>query len=242
MGSRDLDEAVAEMVRVLTPHARADWRRQAGELDWSCWETAAHVAHDLLAYAGQLAALPDSAYLPFDLVVSDDASPHDLLRVAAGAGRLLSVALAASDPSVRAWHWGPTDPSGFAALGVNETLVHTPGTSPKGSASTGSRRKLSAVPYSPGSFPARQRGIRSRRCSGPPAVLTFLAVLDPPPGSRRPTPDSNLPDSAVHAAYQHPHTVHVLAAVGNVSVAASGTAHPHRVCRPLLAPSISGLP
>ncbi len=125
MGSRDLDEAVAEMVRVLTPHARADWRRQAGELDWSCWETAAHVAHDLLAYAGQLAALPDSAYLPFDLVVSDDASPHDLLRVAAGAGRLLSVVLAASDPSVRAWHWGPTDPSGFAALGVNETLVHT---------------------------------------------------------------------------------------------------------------------
>lgn len=125
MDSRDVDQAVAEMMRVLTPHESADWRRQAGTLDWSCWETAAHVAHDLLAYAGQLAALPDSAYLPFDLVVRDDASPHDLLRIATGAGRLLSTALAASETSARAWHWGPTDPSGFAALGVNETLVHT---------------------------------------------------------------------------------------------------------------------
>ncbi len=58
-------------------------------------------------------------------MVRDDASPRDLLRIVTGAGRLLSIALAASDTSVRAWHWGPTDPSGFAALGVNETLVHT---------------------------------------------------------------------------------------------------------------------
>ncbi|MCI4065114.1 hypothetical protein MRQ36_22125 [Micromonospora sp. R77] len=125
MDGRDVDEAVAEMVRVLAPHESADWRRPAGTLEWSCWKTAAHVAHDLLAYAGQLAALPESAYLPFDLVVRDDASPRDLLRTVTGAGRLLSNALAVSDPSVRAWHWGPTDPSGFAALGVNETLVHT---------------------------------------------------------------------------------------------------------------------
>ncbi|MGI5215875.1 maleylpyruvate isomerase N-terminal domain-containing protein [Plantactinospora sp. CA-290183] len=125
MDSRDVDQAVAEMVRVLTPHESADWRRRAGALDWNCWETAAHVAHDLLAYAGQLAARPDTAYLPFDLVVREDASPRELLRIVDAAGRLLSGALAASEPAVRAWHWGPTDPSGFAALGVNETLVHT---------------------------------------------------------------------------------------------------------------------
>jgi hypothetical protein len=125
MNSRDVEQAVAEMVRVLGPHESADWRRRAGTLDWSCWETAAHVAHDLLAYAGQLAAQPDNAYLPFDLVVRDDASSRELLRIVTCAGRLLSTTLAASEPTVRAWHWGPTDPSGFAALGVNETLMHT---------------------------------------------------------------------------------------------------------------------
>jgi hypothetical protein len=47
------------------------------------------------------------------------------LRTVTGVGRLLSCVLAASDSTVRAWHWGSTDPSGFAALGVNETLMHT---------------------------------------------------------------------------------------------------------------------
>jgi hypothetical protein len=28
-------------------------------------------------------------------------------------------------PDLRAWHWGPTDATGFAALGVDEVLVHT---------------------------------------------------------------------------------------------------------------------
>lgn len=125
MDSRDVERAVAEMVQVLTPYEAGDWRRRAGSLDWTCWETAAHVAHDLLAYAGQLADLPDSAYLPCDLVVRGDASPHEVLQVVTAAGRLLSLALAASDSSARAWHWGPTDPSGFAAMGVSETLVHT---------------------------------------------------------------------------------------------------------------------
>jgi hypothetical protein len=125
MDGHDVEQAVAEMVRVLTPYESADWQLRAGTLDWSCWTTAAHVAHDLLAYAGQVAARPDSAYLPFDLVVRQDASPRDLLRIVASCGRLLNNALAASEPTARAWHWGPTDPSGFAALGVTETLMHT---------------------------------------------------------------------------------------------------------------------
>lgn len=125
MDGHDVEQAVAEMVRVLTPYESADWNVRAGTLDWTCWETAAHVAHDLLAYAGQLAAGAERAYLPFDLVVRQGASPRDLLRIVTGSGRLLSTVVATSEPTARAWHWGPTDPSGFAALGVTETLMHT---------------------------------------------------------------------------------------------------------------------
>ena len=134
IGSEDLDRGVAEMLRALGPHTSRDWRCRAGALEWSCWTTAAHIAHDLLAYAGQhdllayagqIAARPADAYLPFDLVVREGAAPDDVLRIAAGCGRLLSDALSRAEPTARGWHWGPTDPSGFAALGVNETLVHT---------------------------------------------------------------------------------------------------------------------
>ena len=59
MGAEDVEQAVAEMVRALGPHVAGDWRRPAGTLEWDCWTTAAHVAHDLLAYAGQVAARPD---------------------------------------------------------------------------------------------------------------------------------------------------------------------------------------
>jgi Mycothiol maleylpyruvate isomerase N-terminal domain len=125
MGSADVERAVTEMERVLTPYASRDWQVPAGSLDWTCWSAAAHVAHDLVAYAGQVAAQPVTAYLPFDLVIRPDASPNDVLQVVIASGRLLSRALAAAGPEVRAWHWGATDPGGFAALGVNETLVHT---------------------------------------------------------------------------------------------------------------------
>jgi len=125
MDGRDVGQAVAEMVRVLSPYESRDWQGSAGSLEWSCWTTAAHVAHDLLAYAGQVAARPGHAYLPFDLVIHAEAPPHDLLQVVIASGRLLSSALAGAEPDARAWHWGASDPGGFAALGVNETLVHT---------------------------------------------------------------------------------------------------------------------
>jgi hypothetical protein len=132
----DVDEAVAFLVRTLRPHASEDWSVRAGPLSWSCQRTAVHLAHDLLAYAGQVAGAAsvsesvsksESAagdYLPVDLRVHGDASPAQLLDVVQAIGRLLAVAVDAAAPDVRAWHWGPTDPAGFAALGVNEVLVH----------------------------------------------------------------------------------------------------------------------
>ncbi|RFU87755.1 hypothetical protein DY218_05740 [Streptomyces triticagri] len=125
MDHQDVDAAVAEMLRALGPHTAADWTVPAGPLEWTCWETAAHIAHDLLAYAGQLAARPTDAYLPIDLNVRPTASPAELLQAVAACGGLLSSALSTADPTLRAWHWGPCDPEGFAAMGVAETLLHT---------------------------------------------------------------------------------------------------------------------
>jgi hypothetical protein len=122
---QDVEQAVAEMVRVLSPHDLLDWQVPAGSLDWSCWTTAAHVAHDLLAYAGQVTARPTTAYLPFDLTIAPDASPREVLQVVTACGGLLSSAVAAASPHTRAWHWGLCDPAGFAAMGVAETLLHT---------------------------------------------------------------------------------------------------------------------
>ncbi|MEV5764540.1 maleylpyruvate isomerase N-terminal domain-containing protein [Micromonospora sp. NPDC052213] len=125
MTGADVDRAVAEMTAVLGPHTGRDWSVPAGGLEWSCWTTAAHVAHDLLAYAGQVAGRPEAAYLPFDLVVSPAAGPAEVLRVVGACGGLLRMAVDAAAPQTRAWHFGPCDPAGFAAMGVAETLLHT---------------------------------------------------------------------------------------------------------------------
>lgn len=125
MDIQDVDRAVAEMVRVLEPYDAQDWAVPAGSLEWSCWATAAHVAHDLLAYAGQVAARPSDAYLPFDLVVHPGGSPREVLQVVTACGGLLSSALTTAGPEARAWHWGACDPAGFAAMGVAEVLLHT---------------------------------------------------------------------------------------------------------------------
>ncbi|OIJ64239.1 hypothetical protein WN71_029150 [Streptomyces mangrovisoli] len=149
------------MLEVLGPHAGADWSVPAGSLEWDCRATAAHVAHDLLAYAAQVAGRPDDAYLPLDLVVRPGTGPADVLRVVAACGGLLSGALAAAGPGMRAWHWGPCDAAGFAAMGTAETLVHTYDITrglgvpwlPSGPLSAGVLRRL--FPDAPPGDPAR---------------------------------------------------------------------------------------
>ncbi|HWS33092.1 MAG TPA: maleylpyruvate isomerase N-terminal domain-containing protein [Actinoplanes sp.] len=125
MDGGDVAAAVAEMLRVLVPAQDLDWGVRAGLLEWTCTETAAHVAHDLTAYATQLAGRVSDAYLPLDLTVPPGTAPAGVLRVVASCGAMLGAVLHAAGPDARAWHWGPADPSGFAAMGVNETLVHT---------------------------------------------------------------------------------------------------------------------
>ena len=125
VGSQHVEEAVAEMVAVLTPHENVGWQARAGSLEWTCWETAAHVAHDLASYAGQLAGRATDGYLPFDLIITPGAVPREVLGVVSACGRLLSSAVASAGAGPVAWHWGMSDAAGFAAMGVAEALVHT---------------------------------------------------------------------------------------------------------------------
>ena len=125
MNAEDLEHALGSMRDVLEPLGARDWSAPAGTLDWTCRETLAHIAHDLLAYAAQLAGRAQDAYLPLDLTVRDVATPSEVLAVAEACGRLLALTLCAAGPDARAWHFGPCDAGGFAALGVAETLIHT---------------------------------------------------------------------------------------------------------------------
>ncbi|HEV7896872.1 MAG TPA: hypothetical protein VGP31_03390 [Planosporangium sp.] len=115
---------------------RPEWQG----LEWDCWETVEHLSDDLFAYVVQLGPRtpPLDGHVPFvwesrrpggpaNTVHADrEAGPAGLLRVLEASGALL-VAMVRTRPSrVRAYHsYGVSDPEGFAAMGVVETLVHT---------------------------------------------------------------------------------------------------------------------
>jgi hypothetical protein len=118
--------ATQELDRALGPALGADWSVPAGDVEWSCRRTAGHIADDLFSYASQVIAQPREGYLPIEAVLEPDASNEDLVRAVSMCGRLLRHAVEAAAPGDRAWHpYGTSDPEGFAAMGVVETLVHT---------------------------------------------------------------------------------------------------------------------
>ncbi|GAA2361587.1 maleylpyruvate isomerase N-terminal domain-containing protein [Dactylosporangium salmoneum] len=115
------------------------WDRPAGTLSWSCWETMEHMADDLFAYAGQIAAAdaPQETYLPFawralreggpnsTIFVEHNAGTLGLLRALDACGAMLAAVVDVAPPARRGWHPdGLSDPEGFAAMGVLEVLVH----------------------------------------------------------------------------------------------------------------------
>jgi hypothetical protein len=117
--------ATSAALDVLEPLTDRSWNARAGDLTWTCHQTAAHMASDLAKYAAQLASRTQGRYPRFGLTVPDDEPPAGLLRVVNGCGRLLGAVVDAAPTDARAWHWGPTDASGFAAMGIAELLVHT---------------------------------------------------------------------------------------------------------------------
>jgi len=117
--------AVDAMRSALTPALDQTWEVPAGDVEWSCRATAAHIADDLFSYASQVIAQPERGYLPIEAVIDPRASNAEILAAVGMCGRLLSNAVDSATPDARAWHpYGTSDPDGFAAMGVVEVLVH----------------------------------------------------------------------------------------------------------------------
>ncbi|MGW9025018.1 GNAT family N-acetyltransferase [Streptomyces sp. NPDC055722] len=129
MGGERVTEAVEGAVAALRAGVDRDWSKvRAGRLEWDCRRAAEHIAGDLFAYAGQLAGRAQDAYVPFDIVLEDDACNEGALQVIETAGVLLAAVVSTTPRQVRAFHPYPfrsADREGFAAMGVAEVLLHT---------------------------------------------------------------------------------------------------------------------
>ncbi|MFD6424664.1 hypothetical protein [Streptomyces sp. NPDC060198] len=136
----DLDLAVRLAVDALREAPAGAWEGMAGSLEWTCWETVEHLSDDLFAYAVQLGPRkpPLAGEVPFlwesrrpggpaNAIHADrEAGPAGLLQVLEASGALLAAMVRTKPPQTRAHHgFGVSDPEGFAAMGIVETLVHT---------------------------------------------------------------------------------------------------------------------
>ncbi|HEX9694807.1 MAG TPA: hypothetical protein VGB64_00670 [Actinomycetota bacterium] len=121
----DIEEAVDGAVAALSAGATGDWAEPAGELAWDCRRTAVHVADCLMAYAAQVAAGPADHWVPFSVSAPRKVRPADLLELVTASGGILAATVGAATRTARAWHpYGVSDPEGFSAMAVTETLVH----------------------------------------------------------------------------------------------------------------------
>ena len=136
----DVTRAATLARETLATAAHLDWHRPAGSLDWSCWETVEHMSDDLFTYAAQLGPTNPSTttHVPFGwyqrreggppltVFVDPAEGPTGLLQVFEACGGMLAAAVGTVPPDRRSYHaYGPSDASGFAAMGVVEVLVHT---------------------------------------------------------------------------------------------------------------------
>lgn len=140
--------ATASVCRdVLEPFADADWDGPAGELEWSCRTTLAHVLAALLYYAINLATRSTE---PRFSGTDPSLAVVELLDALEGRVAVLAEVCAAAPPGARAREahdWGTPDATGFAAFGCNE-ISCTRTTSPMGSKPPSNHRATSAAAYS----------------------------------------------------------------------------------------------
>ncbi|MFG2120857.1 GNAT family N-acetyltransferase [Streptomyces sp. NPDC048710] len=124
----DVIAAVEGSAAVLGTAVERDWKGvKAWRLDWSCQETAEHLAAALFGYASRLVTGAQD-WLPCDLTFDEDADGAGVVEVLRSTGGLLATTVRTAPREVRAVHpypFGSADREGFAAMGVAEVLLHT---------------------------------------------------------------------------------------------------------------------
>lgn len=129
MGGDQVQEAVGHALVVLRTVVDRDWEgTRAGRLEWSCRETAVHIAEDLITYAWRLAGRATRSYVPFELALEEGTDNAGVLQVIETTSALLAATIRTTPAHVRAYHGYPfrsADREGFAAMGVTEVVLHT---------------------------------------------------------------------------------------------------------------------
>jgi hypothetical protein len=135
----DVTRTVAPARDALAGATDPDWDVPAGTLAWTCWETVEHMGDDLFTYAAQPGPSRPSVttHVPtgwqrrreggpaLTVFVDRAEGPSGRIEVFETCGAMLA-AMVATVPADRvSFHnYGPSDPSGFAAMGMVEVLVH----------------------------------------------------------------------------------------------------------------------
>ncbi|GIH12801.1 hypothetical protein [Rugosimonospora africana] len=139
MTANDVTRAVTLARETLETAIELDWHVPAGGLEWSCWETVEHMSDDLFTYAAQLGPSNPSlaTHVPFGwqrrreggpaltIFVDPAEGQPALVKVFEACGTMLAAMVSFVPPGRQSFHsYGPSDVSGFAAMGVVEVLVH----------------------------------------------------------------------------------------------------------------------
>lgn len=116
---------VASLCRTtLEPFAGADWGRPAGDLDWSCRTTLAHLLSALLYYAVNLATQSEESRSGGQ--ANEELPIEILLDAFEGRAAVLASLCASAPATARGAHeFGRADVDGFVAMACDEMLIHT---------------------------------------------------------------------------------------------------------------------
>ena len=124
-GPKDVIAAAEAAYNTLVSVVDHDWSVKAGELEWDCRQTLDHISSALTFYYSSL-AIASTEKMRRPQMVSEELTVADLLFMLKANAAILARVVESSPSTTRGFHpAGMADPSGFAAMGCDEILIHT---------------------------------------------------------------------------------------------------------------------